>query len=731
MSPLAVADVRDVWLTIAEAVGFGACKRTLNWQASNGRIESREIGGVRQVRLDALPPIAQGRVLEWLAEQKREQHDVDAAGLEGVECANRLARFSGELRSHIKGEALRRADLLRRLQSLPKIVGGVLSPLASQLFAEWACTNPIVLSRLPSWARPLTVPTFYRAVATLEESGAVGLIPTAPRASRSDDKRLRPLHPEVVETAKHMRLIRFPHAPVAFIHRELVKKYGDDAPSESGLKRLLKAEITRGEDILARKGLETYRGKAAPYTPRDYSGIDVGQVWCGDQHQLDLMVINPDRDGQLDRPWVTAFMDMRTRALVGWHISFDHNSDTNIFAFIHGVRPKVHPIFEHLCGLPDRVYVDNGKDYRSTRFELACDRNGVAITHAKVRNAKAKPVERFFGTLCLQFSQGFETYLGNRPGNRTERTQELVKEHEAWLDKRRASTPFKTLAELKTLFADFVVEYLQRHHAGLYEEDAGREMSPADVSRLRRSAVRIPDHDSLEFLMLESFARTVDRGCIKIGKSFYRSEELLRYDGHKVLCRRNPADVTLVIVYDEHDRKRICVAKAAHVGGVYVDKMSKADAKSVERNTRVERRLRAQLQELEEKRLGLAERPELPPAAPEPKTAGTSSAVAPAGAVIEFRPAATRLARDAAAAFAAQVSEEGGGHHAGAAPMTSAPLTHGDDDSFLLDQLGPRPAIDKFDPPAVKATKEREQREWDEAREWLLADLRAKRALNR
>jgi hypothetical protein len=31
----------------------------------------------------------------------------------------------------------------------------------------------------------------------------------------------------------------------------------------------------------------------------------------------------------------------------------------------------------------------------------------------------------------------------------------------------------------------------------------------------------------------------------------------------------------------------------------------------------------------------------------------------------------------------------------------------------------------------VKATKEREQREWDEAREWLLADLRAKRALNR
>jgi hypothetical protein len=287
-------------------------------------------------------------------------------------------------------------------------------------------------------------------------------------------------------------------------------------------------------------------------------------VWCGDQHQLDLMVINPDRDGQLDRPWVTAFMDMRTRALVGWHISFDHNSDTNIFAFIHGVRPKVHPIFEHLCGLPDRVYVDNGKDYRSTRFELACDRNGVAITHAKVRNAKAKPVERFFGTLCLQFSQGFETYLGNRPGNRTERTQELVKEHEAWLaNKRRAKTPFKTLAELKHALRRFRRRVpaassrwpLRRRRRA--RDVAGGRVASCAVKRRANSRSRLSRVPHARELRAHRRSRLhQDRQVVLPLRG---AAPLRRAQG---ALSAQPGRHHALIVYDEHDRKRICVAKA-------------------------------------------------------------------------------------------------------------------------------------------------------------------------
>jgi hypothetical protein len=57
-------------------------------------------------------------------------------------------------------------------------------------------------------------------------------------------------------------------------------------------------------------------------------------------------------------------MDMRTRSLVGWCISFAPNSRTIAMALHHAILPKNDPAFpQH--GLPSSVYIDNGKDYRS------------------------------------------------------------------------------------------------------------------------------------------------------------------------------------------------------------------------------------------------------------------------------------------------------------------------------------------------------------------------------
>lgn len=46
-------------------------------------------------------------------------------------------------------------------------------------------------------------------------------------------------------------------------------------------------------------------------------------------------------------------------------------------------------------------------------------------------NARAKPIERFFGTLELGFGKRFTTYCGNKPDNRPEVLQSHLDKGEA------------------------------------------------------------------------------------------------------------------------------------------------------------------------------------------------------------------------------------------------------------------------------------------------------------
>jgi len=61
---------------------------------------------------------------------------------------------------------------------------------------------------------------------------------------------------------------------------------------------------------------------------------------------------------------------------------------------------------EALCrrGIPDKVYTDNGKIYRSGQFQFVCASLGIALIHAKPYDAAAKgKIERFFLTVKERF----------------------------------------------------------------------------------------------------------------------------------------------------------------------------------------------------------------------------------------------------------------------------------------------------------------------------------------
>jgi putative transposase len=134
------------------------------------------------------------------------------------------------------------------------------------------------------------------------------------------------------------------------------------------------------------------------------------QIGCMDHTQLDSVVaLDSEYMMIAGRPWVTALIDVRTRCVVGFVISFEPPSLYSVMECIKRAnRPKAHLfareprylILGQIYGRFDEIVVDNGWEFAGNSFEDALNDAGVAVRWAPVRSPTYKAVvERFFGTL--------------------------------------------------------------------------------------------------------------------------------------------------------------------------------------------------------------------------------------------------------------------------------------------------------------------------------------------
>jgi len=132
--------------------------------------------------------------------------------------------------------------------------------------------------------------------------------------------------------------------------------------SYDSLWRVVRDRVPEAALVYAREGKRAYEARCVAKKLRDYRGLPPLFCLVGDHHILDAFVNAPG--GNPRRPWLTAWMDLRTRAFVGWTWSFQPNARTIALALRHAILPKENPDLP-MHGLPVSVYVDNGKDYRA------------------------------------------------------------------------------------------------------------------------------------------------------------------------------------------------------------------------------------------------------------------------------------------------------------------------------------------------------------------------------
>jgi transposase InsO family protein len=313
--------------------------------------------------------------------------------------------------------------------------------------------------------------------------------------------------------------------------------------------------------VLHREGLAAYEASCAPYVETDPDSVEPGEVWVGDHSQFNLWV---RWRGRWIRPWITAWQDMRSRAIVGWHISASPNQTTILLAMKRAVEKY---------GPPDKVKIDNGKDFDSEMWtgttkvrrrvlkagyideQMAAGiyaMMGIAISFSIKYHPQSKPVERFFDTLDCQFARTFGTYCGKDTGRRPDELGEYLKSEKALAEACE-------LAEFAGMAGQSIEVYNHTAHSG--RGMAGR--TPQQVLAGRTSRRALAD-GALELLMrVWSGELTVRKNGVRFREVYYGQYdmELAALQGRKVRLAYDPDDMGRVWVYDAVTLRLVTIAE--------------------------------------------------------------------------------------------------------------------------------------------------------------------------
>lgn len=196
---------------------------------------------------------------------------------------------------------------------------------------------------------------------------------------------------------------------------------------------LMEDENMKNAWYLASRGEREYRNKVMVKGERNIKDLKVMQVVMGDEHTFDCWVAYTLPNGKVIaiKPHLVAWVDIRSRMIMGDVMCKDANSDI--------LKQSLLKLLYHDAGsVPQYIYIDNGKDYtakemtgynRNDRQRLEFDdaTKGFYKSIGIEDYHRALPyyawtkgqIERFFRTVCNQFSRWFNSYTGTLTGSQT------------------------------------------------------------------------------------------------------------------------------------------------------------------------------------------------------------------------------------------------------------------------------------------------------------------------
>ncbi|UAL10102.1 Mu transposase C-terminal domain-containing protein [Caulobacter segnis] len=288
------------------------------------------------------------------------------------------------------------------------------------------------------------------------------------------------------------------------------------------------------------------------------------QIGCMDHTQVDsIAVLDAENLLPLGRPYLTVLIDVKTRCILAFVLSFEPPSLYQAMECIKRAnRPKLHlkarkpkyPVLADIFGRFDEIVVDNGWEFAGKSFEDSMADMSTAVRWAPVKSPTYKAIgERFFGILNTLLLQKL-------PGGTLK--PELMRQmgYDPFTD------AILTLGQLEDLIWEAICYYHIEEHSDLLRP-------PADVWRRDMEAFGIPvigDDRQLDRMLGQiKYPRTLTKSGVELfGLQFHDEsltgallEDLISLEPRrgqrrgsataKVKVKYNPANIAEINVWNQ------------------------------------------------------------------------------------------------------------------------------------------------------------------------------------
>ncbi len=423
--------------------------------------------------------------------------------------------------------------------------------------APFTITN---LKQFATWqGSQLTPPaswrTLLRWLARYDTEGYLGL---ADRIRSDKDKsHFFKQYPAAGEFVRN-QVLNF-RASIQTAYEELLAEWprlynhGSDAPSYNTVRAFIQ-RLPKAQRVLAERGEEAYDNEIAHYILPDYWSVAPMQIWVSDHVWHDAFVRNDlFREVEANKPmrlWMTAFMDWRSRKIVGccW---FPTPSSFTIASALRMALSKF--------GAPAEVLFDNGKDYQKIEGQEEqslglLHQLGIKVHHSLPYSPQSKNIERFFRTLHLRFDKlWMQYYAGTSSKDRPEACDDALALHDRWMKNKDGGAPLPPASEFILCAARWIDQYNATHvHTGRgmnrrTPDDVFNELCPPE----RHQPL---DVEKIAHLFWDRNDRVVSEGgCVSINDARYEPADafgtlaLMRIIGDRITVARDPADLGFAV----------------------------------------------------------------------------------------------------------------------------------------------------------------------------------------
>jgi putative transposase len=332
---------------------------------------------------------------------------------------------------------------------------------------------------------------------------------------------------------------------------------GIDAPHASTIRARI-GKVTEKQRLRGRGYKEKAKNKFLP-VPGSFPNADFPLAVIQIDHTpADIILVDDLYRKPIGRPWITLAMDINSRMVTGYYLSFDPPSETSVAMCVaHSVLPKDEWLLLHkvdaqwpVWGFPKTIHVDNGADFRSNNFQQSCLTYGINLEYRPVKQPRyGGHIERALGTLLRE--------MHDLPGT----TFSSIKEKEGYNSEKEAAM---TKSEFETWLVTLICKvYHQRMHSSI-GMTPHRKWEIGIFGNTEVQGVGLParpaDRHTVLLDFLPSFRRTVQTFGVTIDGMTYYADVLRQWinaedtetKGKKreFVFRRDPRDISTVWFFD-------------------------------------------------------------------------------------------------------------------------------------------------------------------------------------